>query len=296
MNDADGLGIRAPAKINLYLHLTGKRTDGYHLLDSVFVFADLADYLVARPSDGFSLDVTGPWAGSLAHEAEADNLVLRAARLLRDAAPDPSALSGVHISLTKNIPVAAGLGGGSADAAAALALLSRFWGVSLPDDRLMALAERLGADVPSCLVSRPVHVRGTGEIMTPLGDNPDWGVLLVNPRVAVSTARIFRTYGDMEIPFSPEGKEQGKWRDLEWLAGQTRNDLEAPACTIAPVIGSVLAALKALQSCRLARMSGSGATCFALFDNKDEAVEAELALSRQYPHWWCRAGGFYDPA
>ncbi len=295
MSADDGLEIWAPAKINLYLRLTGKRADGYHLLNSVFVFADLADHLTAKPANGLSLETKGPWAGALAGEADSDNLVLRAARLLLAEMQCSASVPGAHLTLTKNIPVAAGIGGGSADAAAALKLLMRLWGVILPDKRLMVLAEELGADVPSCLVSRPVHVRGTGELMTPLGDNPDWGILLVNPRVAVSTAQIFKTYGQEGAGFSHDDTGPGDWRDLDWLSRQSRNDLEAPAMKIAPVIGSVLAALRSLQSCRLVRMSGSGATCFALFDDKDQAQRAEKVISSQYPQWWCRAGGFHEP-
>lgn len=293
MVSCDGAFVFAPAKINLYLHIVGRRVDGFHLLNSVFAFTDLADRLDVYPDDRLRLDIAGPWAQSLASEDSQDNLVLRAARLLRDEAADPTALPGAHLVLTKTIPVAAGVGGGSADAAAALKLLARYWKLSISDARLHELAQTLGADVPPCLTGRPSYVRGIGENVTPLAACPDWGVILVNPRVPISTPDVFQAYKKGRYVFSQEKAEPGAWNDPDWLLTHSRNDLEAPALAIAPVIGDVLEALKALPSCLIARMSGSGATCFALFDKKNMASEGAKYLSQRFPQWWCWGGGFH---
>jgi 4-diphosphocytidyl-2-C-methyl-D-erythritol kinase len=267
----------------LFLHVTGKRADGYHLLDSLAVFPAVGDFLAVEPDDSLSLKITGPFGAALA--ADRDNLVLRAARLLK-------ADGGAKLTLEKNLPVASGIGGGSADAAAALRLLSHHWGVEAPLDEL-ALA--LGADVPVCLASVPARMSGIGDLLLPAPRLPVFGILLCNPGVAVSTAEVFRARA--EKTFSPPAELPESWPSAAAMAAALAgmgNDLEAPAIALAPVIGDLLAALRRLPGCLLARMSGSGATCFALFDTADAAAEAAAALNP--PRWWRWGGGLYEPA
>jgi 4-diphosphocytidyl-2-C-methyl-D-erythritol kinase len=275
----------APAKINLHLHVVGRRADGYHLLDSLVVFAGIGDRLTVSPSDRLTLSLTGPFAAGLA--AEADNLVLRAARALAGRA---GVQAGAALTLEKNLPIASGIGGGSADAAAALRLLSRFWGLDsgLPEQ----LAARLGADVPVCVLGAPALMSGIGEILAPAPALPDVGIVLVNPGVAVSTPSVFRVRtGEFSDParFPDHG-----WPDAGSLATSllaTRNDLEPPARLLSPVIGDVLDALAAIPGCVLARMSGSGATCFGLFATPQAAETAARMISRD--GWWVWGGRLF---
>jgi 4-diphosphocytidyl-2-C-methyl-D-erythritol kinase len=272
----------APAKVNLFLHVTGRRADGYHLLDSLAVFPAVGDFLSVAPADMLFLDNTGPFGAALA--AGEENLVLRAARLLK---PD----GGARLTLQKNLPVASGIGGGSADAAAALRLLSRHWGVQAP---LPDLALQLGADVPVCLASAPARMSGIGDLLLRPPILPKFGILLCNPGVAVSTAEVFRARN--KKTFSPPAELPDVWPSAAAMAdtlSSMRNDLEAPAIGIAPVIGDVLAALGTLPGCLLARMSGSGATCFALFETPAAAINAAARLRAP---WWYWAGGLYEPA
>ncbi|MBV9555595.1 MAG: 4-(cytidine 5'-diphospho)-2-C-methyl-D-erythritol kinase [Pseudolabrys sp.] len=274
---------RASAKINLTLRVTGRRADGYHTLESLVAFADLSDELTLEPGES-SLQVTGEFAA--ASGASADNLVLKAEAALR------AQLGGVksgRFTLTKNLPVAAGLGGGSADAAAALRLLAKHNGVVLDDRRLMDAARQVGADVAVCLQSKPRIMRGVGDDLgLPLA-LPRLHTVLVNPGVAVATKDVFaafdrRTASAANVTDLPSQREAL----LAWLAS-FRNDLTDAACVRAPVIHDVLAALSSLPGCRLARMSGSGATCFALFDDADEASDAAVSLAKLQPKWWVRA-------
>ena len=257
----------APAKVNLYLHIVGRRADGLHLLESLVAFAEAADTLYAEPARRLSLEVAGPFAGALA--GEADNLVLRAARAL---APG----QGARLVLEKNLPVAAGLGGGSADAAAALRLLSRLWGVEAD---LEALAAGLGADVPVCLAGGTTGVAGIGERLTPLPGGPAPPLLLANPGVALPTPGVF---GVRRGPF----RESRPWPETAAdLAGCT-NDLTEAAISLAPEIAGTLAALGALDGALFARMSGSGATCFAAFADRAARDHAREALRESRPDWW----------
>lgn len=270
----------APAKVNLYLHVTGRRSDGYHLLDSLIVFADLCDTVTAAPAERLSLTLAGPFADAL---DGADNLVTRAARALAAHAGRPPRAA---LRLVKHVPVAAGLGGGSSDAAAALRALIRLWDLSIEADELERLALELGADVPVCLGRRATVVGGVGEVLTPLDRAPPCHLVLANPRVSLSTAEVFAAFsgpaGAAAPPFRPTA-------DLINALRVRRNDLEAPARRRAPVIGSVLAALDGLPGCRLARMSGSGPTCFALFDTADEASAGAHALAAAHAEWWVAA-------
>lgn len=268
----------ARAKINLCLHVTGQRDDGYHLLDSIVVFADVADQIEVQSAPVLSLHITGPQAAAL--PVGDDNLVLRAARSL-------AAGRGARITLTKELPIASGIGGGSADAAATLRALSALWQLDLPD---AAAVLRLGADVPVCLAGEPVRMQGIGERLGPVPPLPEAHLVLVNPKIAVTTPAVFKALAQKTNP--PIGALPG-WPSLDdfagWLAVQ-RNDLEAPAMGLAPVIGVVKQALASQNGCLLARMSGSGATCFGLFARADQAAAARDAIARAQAGWWVQAG------
>ncbi len=278
----------APAKINLYLHITGRRGDGYHRLDSLAVFPDIGDHVTARPAPALSLELGGPFAGDL--PAGEDNLVLAAARALA-----AGGASGAALRLEKNLPVASGIGGGSADAAATLRLLARLWareggarerGARERAD-LPAIAARLGADVPVCLGARAARMSGIGTALAPPPRLPEAGIVLANPGIALPTRDVFAARGGA---FSAPPALPAGWEDAAAMAADLAalgNDLEAPAIALRPQIGTVLAALRALPGVLLARMSGSGATCFAVF----ATAEAALAASRRLPReWWVKAG------
>ena len=270
--------VFAPAKINLALHVTGQREDGYHLLDSLVVFAGIGDRISVAPSDRLSLTVTGPEGGGL--EAGTDNLVLRAARSFGTG-------RGAAITLDKRLPVASGIGGGSADAAATLKALASHWGLTVPGaDTVLSL----GADVPVCLAGHPARMSGIGEVIGRVPDLPDGiALLLVNPRVAVSTPEVFRALPGKDNPaLSPLPERFDTAHSLAaWLSAQ-RNDLEAPARALEPVIGEVLAAIGGTGSL-FARMSGSGATCFGLFADTRSAEAAATSLRASRPGWWVQA-------
>lgn len=265
----------APAKINLCLHVTGRRDDGYHLLDSLVVFASAGDLVTAAPGQSLSLQIEGPEGTGLA--ADVDNLVLRAARAMGATAT---------LGLLKALPVASGIGGGSADGAATLRALSRLTGQPLPGaDEVLAL----GADVPVCLHGRPTRMQGIGERLSPLPPLPPVWLVLVNPRVQVPTPQVFARLTRRSNPPVPEPPVSG-WADAvalaDWLAAQTRNDLETPARRIAPILVQVDAALEASSGCLMARMSGSGATCFGLYATEAAASAAARTLQTQHPGWW----------
>jgi 4-diphosphocytidyl-2-C-methyl-D-erythritol kinase len=272
----------APAKVNLYLRVTGRRADGYHLLDSLVVFAGAADQIEVAPHDALTLDIVGPEAGPLA--AEPDNLVLRAARALAAATGrEPRAA----LRLTKNLPVASGIGGGSADAAAALRVLNRLWDTRLPNEALRAIGATLGADVPVCVESRPMLMQGIGEVLTEAPILPAFGLLLVNPRVALPTLAVFAARTGA---FSPAAALPARFADAADLAAWLRtvaNDLQPAAIALCPGISHVLGAIASRPGCLLARMSGSGATCFGLFAT---GADAEGAISSLPGSWWCWAG------
>lgn len=282
----------ASAKVNLYLHVTGRRDDGYHLLDSLVAFVDIGDRLTVEPAASLSLVVDGPEAGDLVSVGD-DNLVLRAARLLADRA---GITAGAALHLDKHLPVAAGIGGGSSDAAAALLALKRLWRISLEDEALYALAARLGSDIPACLYGRAVWVGGIGERLESAGPLPDAGILLVNPRRALPTAAVFAA---RRGPFSRVGRfapMPSKGSALADALMRCRNDLTEAAIGLVPEIAAVLARLGRLPGSLLARMSGSGATCFALFANRADAEEARALVAAAEPRWWCAAGGFVSGA
>lgn len=272
----------APAKVNLYLHVTGKRADGYHLLDSLAVFPAMGDRVEAAAADELSLSLSGPFGAALANEA--DNLLLKAARAL---APGRKAA----LRLEKNLPVASGIGGGSADAAACLRALCKLWGVQGAD--LPGIALQLGADVPVCLRSAPARMQGIGEILAPAPRLPDFGMVLVNPGVAVPTPAVFKARTGS---FTPAPMLPAMWPSAAAMAAdlaRCTNNLQQAAIALQPVIAEALAALAALPGALLARMSGSGATCFALFATPAEAEAAAGLITRE--GWWRWGGGLYQP-
>ena len=275
----------AAAKINLYLHVTGQREDGYHLVDSLVAFADIGDRLRVEPAPLLSLTIGGPQAAEL-ESATNENLVLRAARLLaRHAGIAPNA----KIYLDKNLPVAAGLGGGSSNAAAALRALAALWRLPIAEAELRRLGLALGADVPVCLYARSAWVSGIGDELEPVPDLPAAGILLVNPRRILPTAAVFAArrgpFRDA-ARFSPMPADAAELA----LALSTRgNDLTEAAVGLVPEIAAVLAALAGLDGALLARMSGSGASCFALFSDRAAAEAAHIALRCVHPGWWCAA-------
>lgn len=274
---------QARAKVNLFLHVVGRRADSYHLLDSLAVFPAIGDHLSARGAEGLSLSLSGPFGGLLA--AEPDNLVLRAARAL---AAQAGVRADATMVLEKNLPVASGIGGGSADAAAALRGLARLWGLSCSADDLARIAISLGADVPVCLAQIPTRMGGVGEALTQAPKMPAYGMVLVNPGIAVATPAVFRARSG---GFSAEAALPADWPDAATLAEdltQTRNDLQNAAISLAPGITEVLQALAATNACLLTRMSGSGATCFGLYPTQALAAQAATTLKRQ--NWWVWGG------
>jgi 4-diphosphocytidyl-2-C-methyl-D-erythritol kinase len=276
----------APAKINLALHITGRRADGYHRLDSLVVFAAIGDTIEALAAPDTAeptLDIVGPFAAGL--DSGSDNLVLRAARAHAAAG---GRIDGLALRLIKRLPVASGIGGGSADAAATLRLLDTI--APLPSasaDARLAMATGLGADVPMCLRSTPLRATGIGERIEPLSHFPTLPMVLVNPGVAVSTPAVFKQLEHADnLPLPEIAPTFGDAASLvEWLV-QTRNDLEAPAIGALPLIADCLAALNATAGCRLARMSGSGATVFGLFTEPAMAERAAKSVATQHPEWW----------
>ncbi len=280
---------RAPAKINLTLHIVGRRADGWHELESLVVFTRSGDTLALEPGDVLGLVVTGPTAGAAG--ANDDNLVLRAARALAARAPD---LRLGAFTLTKRLPVAAGIGGGSSDAAAALRLLARANGIAIDDPRVMEAAAVTGADIPVCLAARARMMRGTGDRLGPLLDLPPLPALVVNPGVPLETKAVFARMG-LEPGWTSTAsahaalKSGGETADTMFAAlRRGRNDMEDAACVLAPIVSDVLAVLGAARGCRLARMSGSGATCFGLFTDCRAVARAKQAIAKVHPGWWAK--------
>jgi 4-diphosphocytidyl-2-C-methyl-D-erythritol kinase len=276
---------RAPAKLNLYLHVVGRRPDGYHELDSLVCFPSLADEVSVAPAERLTLEVSGRFATQA--PADAHNLALRAAQALADAT---GVRTGAALRLTKNLPVAAGLGGGSSDAAATLLALCELWRIELPASQLAKLALALGADVPACLFGRAVYISGIGERLQPAPRLPAAGLLLASCGAPIPTYSVFQRFrGSLSIA-APLLGAPADAKGLAELLRERRNDLEAAAREIAPEIGEVLRKLADLPGALLARMSGSGAVCFAIFSSSAEARQAERLLCAAMPSWWTAAG------
>jgi len=276
----------APAKVNLFLHVGPPEADGHHPLASLVVFADVGDRLTVQRAERLSLTVTGPFAGAL--DGEGDNLVLRAVRALGVAAG--IAEPGLRITLDKQLPVAAGLGGGSSDAGAALKLARDALGLPLDDAALAEIAAGIGADGPMCLHARTAWAEGRGDVLSFETSMPPLPALLVNPGVPSSTGAVYRAFDDSASGAADRPSPPFAWDPasvIDWLAAR-RNDLQAPAVGLAPAIGEALVAAADLPGARLTRMSGSGATVFVLFDTAAAAGAAGTALSARHPGWWVR--------
>jgi 4-diphosphocytidyl-2-C-methyl-D-erythritol kinase len=280
--------IVAPAKINLYLHVTGKRDDGYHLLDSLVAFAGIHDTLTFNPGHDLGLEIDGPFAVGL--ETGPENLVLKAAVALQQLM---QVSSGAQLHLTKRLPVASGIGGGSTDAAATLKGLLRLWDIQPDTKDLQALALSLGADVPVCLKGRAAFMGGIGEDISPAPALPACSLVLVNSGIKLSTPAVFKAYSEQAKGFSQSGRFDHTPLDLDELVSvleSGNNDLALAAQQLAPGIVDVLGELERCDGAKMARMSGSGATCFALFTDPGEAAAAALRLSKEHSNWWVRAG------
>lgn len=275
---------KAPAKVNLTLRVLGRRADGYHEIESVVAFAGVGDAVTFRPGGALALAVSGPTAAAAGDVA--DNLVLKAARALAERV---EGLKLGRFTLSKRLPVSAGLGGGSADAAAALRLLARANRMTPDDPRLMQAARATGADVPVCLNPRVRLMRGIGDILSDPLDLPRLFALLVNPGVAVATKDVFAALNVPSAEPLAQARTPAGSAGLFAEITNGRNDLEGPAIELEPAIADVLAVLRKLPGCRLARMSGSGATCFGLFDSTRAASAAARTLRVGYPAWWTRA-------
>lgn len=279
--------MTAPAKVNLFLRLTGKEANGYHALQSAVTFLDAGDILEFSPHDSLMIDIDGPFAGQL--DAPQNNLIYKAAKLL---AEEYKTEVGAKIRLIKNLPVAAGLGGGSSDAAATLLGLIKLLRLREDDRKLQSIAVRLGADVPACLARRTVWIEGTGATVTLLPPLPDMYFVLVNPGVPVLTADVFRKFSGSKFstPLKPGARRKSF---LEWIADlkMYSNDLTESAVALTPDIRQVLADIAQTKNCALARMSGSGATCFGIYENRAAADLAAKMLQEKHPDWWVTAAG-----
>jgi 4-diphosphocytidyl-2-C-methyl-D-erythritol kinase len=287
MSEGAGAALRefAPAKINLTLEIPGRRADGYHEIISLIAFADVGDTLTLHPAENrdITLDVTGPFAEAI----DGDNLILRAARAFLDSEPDSR---GGHFVLDKRLPVAGGIGGGSADAAAAVRLLARANAVD-PEwrARIWPALTRLGADIPVCVEARAAWVGGIGEKVAPIETLPELPAVLVNPGVRLPTGKVFAALGAPPVgdaaPIETPDRFSGLGPVLSYLRDHP-NDLEPPARQLAPIVGDVLETIAATPACLLARLSGSGPTCYCLFGSREEAARSAKALSRSHPDWW----------
>ncbi|MBN9478953.1 MAG: 4-(cytidine 5'-diphospho)-2-C-methyl-D-erythritol kinase [Bordetella sp.] len=291
MSVFDALSGLAPAKINLFLHVGTVRTDGYHPLVSLAAFADVGDRVTVRRAQALSLTVEGPFAAGL--DGQGDNLILKALRALGEAAGigEPP----VAVTLDKRLPIAAGLGGGSADAGTALRLTARLLDLDMPEAELERLALAAGADGPMCLRARPAWASGVGEVLENEPRLPVLHGVLLNPGLPSPTGGVYRAYDAAPVGAADRPAPPADWSAasvVAWLATQ-RNDLEAPALAVTPGVEEALAAMRAAPGCRLTRMSGSGGTVFGLFDDRAAAIEAAFALDR--PGWWSRPAALGAP-
>ena len=278
--------IIAPAKLNLYLHITGRRDDGYHLLDSLFAFTAFGDEITITPSSSLTLTIDGPFSSVFDQDAVENNLIFRAALLLKNKY---AVNAGAHILLTKNIPVAAGLGGGSSDAAAVLKGLNQLWKLRLSIETLSEIGLTLGADIPACLYQKTALISGIGEQIMPLAlPFSSHAVLLINPLQPLSTQSVFQHY---HPAFRSSANQTGLIQATDWQSFLSvlltyQNDLETAATTLLPAIHDIIHHLQQQKHCELARMSGSGPTCFALFSDLQSAEHAAQTMRVIYPAYW----------
>lgn len=291
------LTIFAPAKINLYLHVTGRLDNGYHTLDSLVAFADIGDSVSIEPAQDFEFVITGPYAKYFsAKERDASpnssNIAVQAAWMLAQAAQKNLH---VKITLTKNMPLAAGIGGGSSDAAAVAWGLSEWWGIPKGSHYLPGIMARLGADVPVCFSCRASRVRGIGDVIDPAPPIGEIPVVLVNPGMACPTPDVFKSFSGAFREPKAMPKSLEHFDDFTAFLNLRGNDLEDAACDVVPEIKNVLASLAAQKGCALARMSGSGATCFGIFDNDRAAQKAAKTIAAKNRGWWVQAGWLNRP-
>ncbi len=276
--------IAAPAKINLFLHVVGRRADGYHLLDSLVAFADYGDVIEVEQSPDISLEITGEYAAKLALCPKENNLVWKAAAAFQKYSLKPV---GAKITLTKNLPVASGIGGGSADAAAAIIALKKLWELDITEQELSKIAVSLGSDVPVCLYGKPAIMRGVGEEITPLVLQGNAYIVLINPNLPLDTAEIFREFARGGYNYSAPVLAYGNnWHDYKDEFG-FKNDLELVARAKLPIITEILMEIADTEGCFIARMSGSGATCFGLYNDGIAAQKAAGKLKVKFPQAWC---------
>ncbi len=282
------ISVLAPAKVNLFLQIIGRRDDGFHLIESLFAFADFGDTLTVRRAEKLSFRVSGPFAG-ICEIAGCDgktNLVYKAAEMIAPLTPG----KGAEIILEKNLPLSSGLGGGSSDAAAALKALQLLWEIEIDEKQLFQIASELGADVPACMLGKPCFVSGIGETISPLEKFKRVHAVLVNPLKPLATPQVFRAFKGRRRPFSPPLALSGAFnRDQGKLLHDTHNDLQGPAISLCHDIARVLKALAGCEGVYLTRMSGSGATCFGLFEKKNDSEKAAAWLAREHSTWWVQA-------
>jgi 4-diphosphocytidyl-2-C-methyl-D-erythritol kinase len=274
---------KAFAKLNLYLHVLGRREDGYHVLDSLVAFADVHDTLHFDKDDHYSLDIDGPFGEPLRHAAADDNLITRAIHLLAEATGNQPHMD---VRLIKNLPVASGIGGGSADAAAALRGAARMWGVAVDDPRVLAVAAKVGADVPVCVTGGTAYFAGIGDLISPAPALPACHIVLANPGRPLSTPQVFKAFHG---PFSAAARLSHAPAGVQELAAMLKargNDLTHAATSQIPQIADVLAALRAEHGCLFAGMLGSGATCWGLFGEDSAAEDAADSIAKEKPDWW----------
>ncbi len=283
--------VFAPAKINLFLHITDRLSDGYHILDSLATFADIGDYITIKPAPSFSFKIEGEFAKDLAGQNN-DNLVIKAAKSL--AQISGNALN-AEIILQKNLPIASGLGGGSSNAAAVIWGLQELWSLAHDADYILPLMIKLGADVPVCQYCKPAIMRGIGDILLPAPIIPETPILLINPMVSCSTKDIFLHYSDAFKDNTKLPKQFNSVFDLVKTLDKLNNDLFNPAVTLIPEINNVINALNSYNDCLLVRMSGSGASCFGLFEHMKDAELAANIIKQENPDWWIKTGWLNRP-
>ncbi|HEU5046389.1 MAG TPA: 4-(cytidine 5'-diphospho)-2-C-methyl-D-erythritol kinase [Rickettsiales bacterium] len=279
------ISATAAAKINLYLHITGKTANGYHALDSLVAFANTGDVLEVSPSDRVTLRISGTYGAALSSQ---DNLVMKAATALQQRF---HIKEGAAISLQKQLPIGSGIGGGSADAAATLQLLTRLWKINAEPQDMQELALSLGADVPACLQSTSLYMSGIGEVIEPGPRLSGLFILLVGTGVPLLTRDVFAGYQGQFSQAMPHMRRFASNEELIRFLNSTRNDLQDAAIALMPEIATILQALSTEKDCLLSRMSGSGSTCFGLFAKRKYAEDAAIRLNRQYPGWWIRVAG-----
>lgn len=277
----------ASAKVNLALCVTGQRSDGFHLLETFVAFAEFGDEISASASSSNQLTITGRFGSMLSQESLSPNLIIKARDALFEQANAPD-LPPVHLTCEKNLPLASGLGGGSADAAATLRLLRRFWSLDISDEALSEIAETLGADVPMCVKSQPLIATGIGEKIELMQDMPSSHIVLANPLVAVSTPDVFNKLESKQNSSLKCPLAFNNTAHFEEIVCEMRNDLQAPAMLVAPQIGSCLKVLEETGPI-FWRMSGSGATCFALYKSQADAHDAQETITNAHPDWFVKA-------